>query len=78
MAEAYRAAVRAAGIAQQDLTEATAAEDTPVRERDPVAAAFDLLIDPPYVQGAVRVSAEGCAALDFQVHRQCILRGTPA
>jgi hypothetical protein len=76
--EAYRAAVRAAGIAQQYLAEATAAEDAPVRERDPVAAAFDLLIDAPHVQRAVRIGAEGRAALDFEVHRQCILRSTPA
>ena len=69
----YRAALRAAGIAQQQLPEAVAAEDSPVRERDPVTAALDARVHATHVQGALGIGAERRPALHFQMHRQHVL-----
>ena len=55
----YRPALRAAGIAQQRVAETVAAEGAPVRQRHPVAAAFDLCIHQAHVQRAAGLAQKG-------------------
>jgi len=66
----HRPPQRPARIAQQRVTETAAAEDAPVGEREPVAAAFDQGVAHADVQRTGGVTAEGRAALELGVRHQ--------
>src|SRR5262249_17249431 len=72
----YRSARRPAGVAEQRVAEAAAAEHPPVGQRYPVTPAGDARVDAAHVQGALRIAAEGGAALEFEVHREVVVRAT--
>src|SRR5262249_22670962 len=71
-----RPARRPAGVAEQRIADAPAAEPPPVGQRPPVPPAGDARVDAAHVQGALRIAAEGGAALEFEVHREVVVRAT--